>query len=209
LTNGYDPDDMPKGKEPLANEKFTIVYTGSHYGAHAPSSKAFLDAISQLLQNNQLPSDGFQIQFVGAHSDLISEVTRRGLESQVQLLGYRSHQEAVIYQHKADALLLIILSEAAYSGKIFEYIASGKPIIALAPVQGVAARLVKQTQTGIVVEPQNVSAIAETVLQLYQDWQMKKETISPNWEMISQFNRRMITGKLAGIFSDLVGASQV
>jgi glycosyltransferase involved in cell wall biosynthesis len=108
----------------------------------------------------------------------------------------------------ADALLLIIGdspdSSAVFTGKIFEYLAAAKPILCLAN-DGVAASLIRNARAGIIVPPDDISQITQRLVGMYQQWQNGQLSIEPDKNLIQTFERRKLTGQLAGIFNDLSG----
>jgi glycosyltransferase involved in cell wall biosynthesis len=110
------------------------------------------------------------------------------------------------HQLGADVLLLIIGagpgSEAVFTGKIFEYLAAGKAILALIP-PGVAADLLMEARIGLVVPPDGPEAIADALTELFTDWQNGKLNISPVPEVVARYNRRRQTKNLANLLDEV------
>ena len=90
-------------------------------------------------------------------------MSKNGLNHVVQEVPFSSHEDAISYMRSSIALLLIVGkepgSEGAISGKGYEYIASGRPIIATVPVSGDAAELIERTKTGVAIQTDDVQGI--------------------------------------------------
>jgi glycosyltransferase involved in cell wall biosynthesis len=203
LTNGYDPTDF-EGVEPFGqdDDRLVILYSGSFYGERQ-TPFCFLRAIQRALDKGQIPRHKIRVLFVGSmNSAFQGQVKESHLSDVVTIPGYVTHRQSVGYLLGADVLLLIIGSgpgsEAVFTGKIFEYLAAGKPILALVP-PGVAADLVREAQVGVVVEPEDAQAIADQIAILYQQWRRSTLTITGNQEVIARYNRRRLTADLAAI----------
>lgn len=124
----------------------------------------------------------------------------------MQLVGIVSHQRCIEYMTGSDVLLLTIGvypgAEGTYTGKIFEYLAMKKPILALVP-EGVAADLIRSSRAGIVVEPENVDAIKQAVYNMYLKYKQKELKINPDLSIIERFDRIRLTKGLACILDEL------
>jgi hypothetical protein len=208
IMNGFDPADYQGQELPAKNPRFTVVYTGTLYGERR-TPKYFLQALAQLLQAR--PSLRRQVRacFVGTiydkHASLVQEY---GLSDVVELLGMTPHQVAVQQQLLADVLLLIVGngagSEVVLTGKVFEYFGARRPILALAPLDGPAAQLIRDTQTGWVIDSEDVPTICHTLEQLYTDWVAHQLHYAPNTELVQRYDRRVLTRQLAQLFDQLV-----
>jgi glycosyltransferase involved in cell wall biosynthesis len=197
LTNGYDPADFPAQNAYQRNQKFTVAYTGSLYGAR--TATAFLEALAQFIAHEPGAEDAIQVDFFG-NCWVKSDTQRLGLDKTVKQWGYLSHHETIRRQCQADVLLLILPTtggEGAISGKVFEYLASGRPILALVPPGGAAAKVIHQAQAGVVVEPENVQAIQNAFGQFYQAWITDTLCGKSDLNVVQQYDRRVLTGQLA------------
>jgi glycosyltransferase involved in cell wall biosynthesis len=143
LTNGFDEDDF-KGIDKINPQKFTISYIGTLSDAYPVD--AFLTACTKFKN----PGNELLLRFVGTVSrnqkDLI--ISKAGSES-VEFIPYVNHRYAIKYMLSSSALLLIIpdhhSNKSIITGKLFEYLAAGKPIICLGPEDGDAAEILKQS----------------------------------------------------------------
>lgn len=209
LTNGYDSEDFFEPISITKNRKFSLLYTGTLYGAR--TANYFLDAVSILIKEQKNLEEKIEINFIGTFSNLENEINKRALGNLVHNVGYLPHKETITRQKQADVLILFLPSvggDSAYTGKIFEYLAARRFILALVPPGGVASQLIQNVNAGIVVEPENISAISEALSKLYHKWEDGKLTIDSDLSLIVKFDRVNITKNLAQIFAELNEFSQ-
>lgn len=194
ITNGFDHSDFEgfKGGRP---ERFTITYAGTI------SSYYRLDGFVSALES--LPEDFRNhvfIRFVGNISqNIIQLFEQAGLSSQLEYVGYVSHDKSIGYLFQSSVLLLLIPdvqeNKGILTGKFFEYLATGKPILAIGPTDGDVASILKETGAGFITDYDNVSILKEKIMQLYEDYQSGMTSITS--EDIERYSRRSLTGKLA------------
>ena len=153
LPNGYDPADFSVGLEPN-NDIFTLTYTGTLTLDYPVSLvEAALEQVLSSGTSLRLRLVGRPaIEFVAAMEDLQKRFTHFQLEN----LGYRPHAESVRYLQTADALMLLIPdlpnNKGILTGKIFEYLGSGRPIWGFGPTDGDAQEILLQSQAGSLFE---------------------------------------------------------
>lgn len=145
LTNGFDSEDFENiSVEP--NKKFEVTYTGTMSEQYSPN--VFFDAYKRLYED--YPND-VSLKIVGSMSPAIMEyATSLGVD--FDFISHVPHEEVVVYQRKADVLLLIIpdvdKSDGIVPGKLFEYLASQNPILVLGNTEGDVSNIVKETNSG-------------------------------------------------------------
>ncbi|MEM9918807.1 MAG: glycosyltransferase family 4 protein [Bacteroidota bacterium] len=186
VPNGYDPADF-EGLQKEKTQGFTIAYTGTMADNYKPS--AFLNALSELVEE-QTHFD-IRLQFIGRISDRIKqEITALGLEA--AFIPTVSHSKINQYQKNADLLLLVIPdvenSEGILTGKLFEYLASGNPIICIGPEQGDAAAILQQCEIGETFERSKKAEMKAFIAKAHQDYSAQTPR-SVNWEEITKFSR--------------------
>jgi len=206
IPNGYDEDDFKPflGITP-SNSKFTITYTGGFYGRRKPDY--FFHALSKLIMDKVIDKHKIKVDLIGYYNKNYMDecIGRYELQNIVNTLPYMRHDECILKMMQSDALLLIEgagpNAEAFYTGKVFEYMYTGRPIIAAVPVNGSAASIIRDTRTGFVSDSLDISGIAENISSLYKSWLNNKSTeMDINHELVSKFSRRELTRKLAEIF---------
>ena len=167
IPNGCDFDDFA-GLEYTPGDRFRITHTGSFFGKRNP--RAFLTALADS------GLDDVVARFVGDFRSVDREwVQELGLGDRLELLDYLPHRRALELQRDSEANLLLLPDAAGRgkvvpSGKIFEYLAAERPILAAVPIDGAAATLVRETGAGIVVAPDDEKGIREALVGLHARW---------------------------------------
>jgi glycosyltransferase involved in cell wall biosynthesis len=150
ITNGYDESDF-KNSTSIIPSRFTVTYVGTLSDIYPVAG--FVTA----LKDFQSEGNAFMMRFVGtvsvkARETILSAIPPTSLE----FISYVDHNEAVNYMMNSSALLLIIPShksnKSIITGKLFEYLASGKPVLCLGPVDGDAAEIIKNCRAGLTVD---------------------------------------------------------
>lgn len=205
IPNGFDTDDFEHlGKKKTKNLQFTITYTGALYGRRRPD--LFLEAVGNLVKRGKIKKDNILIRFIGSfkHDMLENLINKNGLTGSVETISYMEHDECLNNMMLSDAMLLIEGggpgSEAFYTGKIFEYIQTNNPILAVIPDNGAAALLITETRTGTVCNWSDVEAIEKGFIDMYECWGKGECIIDPNFEEIARYDRKALTGSLAKLF---------
>jgi glycosyltransferase involved in cell wall biosynthesis len=196
LPNGFDPTDL-EDIEALHTDKFRLAYTGTMFMQRSPDS--FFAAVRGLLDCYPGMADQIEIifrsNFKPEHGAMIRDL---GLEGVVQNWGLGTWREALALQKSADVLLVLEgenpNGHIMLTQKIFEYLATGKPILAVAP-EGALADIVRHTRAGVVIHPDNVFRIKETLTELF----LNRMKFKRNEEVIQSFTRQRQAAELAQI----------
>jgi glycosyltransferase involved in cell wall biosynthesis len=195
ITNGYDVEKV--SKQPL-DEKFTLAHIGSFLSERNP--RILWKALKELTKENPDFRRDFQLKLIGAVSqEVLDTISEFRLNDYVLNLGYVSHQEAVEHQRKSQVLLLIeINSEDTKSiipGKLFEYMVSERPILALGPEGSDFAEIITSTNTGVFFLYDELEQLKELLLKyynLYREQNLKVHAVG-----LQQYSRKNLTEKLA------------
>jgi glycosyltransferase involved in cell wall biosynthesis len=163
ITNGYDEDDF-KDLKSSNPDIFTISYTGTLSDAYPVHG--FLEALQIFKKKGNV----FKLRFVGTVSQTMKElILSETGNSIVEFIPYVEHSEVIRYMSDASLLLLIIpdhkSNKSIITGKLFEYIASGKPVICLGPVDGDAAGIIRSTGVGKTFDYNDAGAISDFLMQ--------------------------------------------
>lgn len=199
ITNGYDVEKI--GKQPL-DEKFTLAHIGSFLSERNP--RILWKALNELVKENKDFKNDFQLKLIGAVSqEVLDAIMEFKLTDFVLNLGYVSHQEAIEHQRKSQVLLLIeINSEETKSiipGKVFEYMVSERPIIALGPENSDFAEIITSTNTGVFFtydEKEKLKALLLNYYELYQNNNLKVHAVG-----LQQYSRKNLTEQLVKLIS--------
>ena len=167
ILNGADFDDFA-GLAYRRTDRFRITHTGSFFGKRDP--RPFLSALAES------GLDDVVARFVGDFRVADREWAERlGLGRRLELHPYVPRREALALQRDSDALLLLIpeaggRGQGILSGKVFEYLAAERPILAAVPPEGAAAELIRDTGAGIVAAPDDVPALTRALAELHERW---------------------------------------
>lgn len=204
ITNGFDPEDFLNMKVDR-NDKFEIVYAGTFNRLNDP--RPFLGAYAETIKENREFSEKATFTKVGLVLDWDWQTLLKqyGIEKHVTTLGYLSHRESVAYLLKGKILLLTTGGKTGSpllsTGKIYEYLATGKPILAIVPLSGAAAELLREYSRAIIVVPQNKHRINQALLNLFEQYKTGKlEHYKPSADL-TRFERKYQTQRLAQIFN--------
>ena len=160
ISNGSDFDDFA-GLEYTPGPRFRITHTGSFFGKRDP--RPFLTALAELGHEDVVA------RFVGDFRSADREWAESlGLGDRLELIPYAPRQTSLELQRDSDALLLLIpeaggRGKGVLSGKVFEYLAAERPILAAVPPDGAAAALIRETGAGVVAAPGDVAALREAL----------------------------------------------
>ncbi|AKB24195.1 TPR/glycosyl transferase domain protein [Methanosarcina sp. MTP4] len=209
ITNGFDTEDMEK-IENVKKEKnyFNLVYTGSLQSVSRNPSYLF-KALCLLKTDNPEIYNKIRLYLVGNIDEKYKQlVYKYGIKDCVKLEGYVSHNKSLGYLKMADSLVFIMESQnnvrQITSGKIFEYIAFKKPILALANQDSDASDIIKEIGSGIFANPIDEKDILAKLLYLYNLWEKNVEMTQLSLENISKYRREGLTKKLADLFEKTV-----
>lgn len=189
--NGYDPQVFREFQSrPHGQNGLIVTYFGSVYGNPVYSPKTYLDAV------DVLNAPHVESRFIGRIASEASPLfSKRG--SGVRRLGFIPQAEGLRYLEETDLLLLIARDPTTHAGKLFDYLATGKPILALSPPDGEIARILRETRTGQCVDPEDRSAIQRALLDAYQRLQCDTPSTAPDWQAIEAYAWPNLVASLA------------
>jgi glycosyltransferase involved in cell wall biosynthesis len=155
IPNGYDSADLDD-VEAKRFDKFTIVHNGTFLPGYR-TADTFLLALRDLLNGSPELRQRIQVLFVGRIGQEEKLVHDLSLDDIVQQLGYLPHRRSIEYVKGADLLLLVGGRHRwEETAKVYEYLAAGKPILALLQPDGAAAELLRRHSTARIVDRENV-----------------------------------------------------
>jgi len=195
IPNGFDADDF-KGIKKSRNEKFTITYSGNL------SKDQPITALLNVLKNIKTDAlNQIEVNLYGSvHDRHLAEIAVADMLNVVNVESYLPHRELITRIVNSDILLLIIPetpdNKGILTGKVFEYMATGNFILGIGPEEGDAARLLKETNTGVMhAYSDDLKAI---ILEHFRHWQEGREN-KRTFQKFENYSRRSLTGELAKI----------
>ena len=195
ITNGYDVERVEK--KPI-DEKFTLAHIGSLLSERNP--KVLWDVLNEIMKENESFSRLFELKLIGAVSeDVLRSIKDSGLENFVHHLGYVSHEVALQEQRCSQVLLLIEINSKETTciipGKVFEYIVSDRPIIAIGPKNADFASIIKETNTGKFFTYQDKEILKKYILELFEAF--LKNELKVYAVGLQKYSRKQLTEQLS------------
>ena len=209
ITNGFDECDFPA--EPCTNayggtsKEFTVTHTGLFAADGNPT--VLWDVLAEKCKADETFRKLLRIKLIGKTDDQIFKALKdRGLEESLINMGYQTHSVAVDQQRQASVLILPLRKEPEYRavlpGKLFEYLASQRPILGIGQPDGAMAMIVKETRTGTVIDWNDKEGIRQYIEQC---WERHLEgRLSSDGADLSRFTRRSLTRRMAGLFDNII-----
>ena len=198
IANGSDFDDFDGLEYHPGAQRFRITHAGSFFGKRDP--RPFLTALARV--------DGVVARFVGDFRTADREWSANILD-RMELHPYAAHRRSLELQRDSEALLLLIpeadgRGRGVLSGKVFEYLAAGRPILAVVPPDGAAAALLRETGAGVVVAPDDVDGIARELEAMRDRWRAGKlEPVRLSDEWRERVSRRARAQELVDLLEGL------
>ena len=208
ITNGYDESDftdIPFKATP--GGKFTITYTGKlHEGRQDPA--AFFEALRDCIKEGLIDRTRIELKFyvMGFRkADIRTLADSYGLTDVVKEYAPVGHREILAIQRASTALLFFQWHGAPgwYSAKIFEYLGSRRPILAVTEKGSAVNRLIEELGAGIAACSK--TELKKALAKWYGEY-LAKGSIECRMdeELLKRYTRKEETRKLAGIFDQLV-----
>jgi hypothetical protein len=200
ITNGYDLENISKQ---TLDDKYTMAHIGSFLSDRNP--KALWGVLQELVLENEKFAAHFQLKLIGKISqEILESISEFQLDAYCNNLGYVSHTEAIAHQRKSQVLLLIeIDSEETKSiipGKLFEYMVSERPIIAIGPKDSDFAEIITSTNTGVFFTYSEKDRLKKTILYYFELFLENKLQVHPVG--LQKYSRKNLTEKLVSILNN-------
>jgi Glycosyltransferase Family 4 len=185
VPNGYDPEQYADFRwTPRRRDKMLVTYFGSTYTSVPYSPVDYLETVDNLPPAIR---DRIETRFIGRVS-LEAKPLLENRRHTVTQLGFLPQQEAILRLQDSDYLLLVIGDSSSHAGKLFDYLASGIPILAITPEGGEAARILNAARAGCHAETGNREQIARMLLNALADFDRGASRIQPVREGIEAFS---------------------
>jgi glycosyltransferase involved in cell wall biosynthesis len=200
IRNGSDFDDFD-GMRYEPNERFRITHTGAFFGQRDP--KPFLRALAES------GLDDVVVRFVGGFRAADREYADSlGLGDRVEVIPFVPRRRSLELQRDSEALLLIAADAGGRGtgvipGKVFEYVAAERPILAAVPVDGAAGRLIREIGAGVVAAADDVDGLRAALLELHGAWRRGELRVELSAEARDRVDRRARVADLAALVRSL------
>ncbi|OQX76257.1 MAG: glycosyl transferase family 1 [Bacteroidetes bacterium 4484_276] len=204
ITNGFDEDDALLQANMEKDRKFSIVYIGSINNARNPIP--LWKTLKSIIKENSEFEKNLEIKLVGPVDFSVKEdIKTFGLDKFITYINYIPHNKIATLQKRSQILLLLINNtpnaKMVVTGKLFEYIASGTPILCIGPEDGDAADIINETKSGIVIEFDDIEKLKKSIIILYKKFKQNELNIDNG--NISKYSRKNLTKELSKILNDI------
>jgi hypothetical protein len=201
ITNGYDVEKVSMQK---LDEKFSLAHIGSFLSERNPA--ILWQVLAELINENSDFKNQFELKLIGAVSrEVLDAIEHNGLSGYVNNLGYVSHEEAIVQQRKSQLLLLVEIdseeTKCIIPGKLFEYMVSERPIVAIGPDGADFSDIIMSTNTGTSVNYTEKEKLKSTLLSYFNQYQ--QGPLKSNAVGLQQYSRKNLTGQLAELLKSL------
>ncbi len=195
ITNGYDDSETSDSK---LDKKFTCSHIGSLLSERNP--EVIWKAFQELINENENFKNNFQLNLIGVVSDdVLKTIYEHDLKDYVNIIGYVSHEEAINYQNRSQVLLLVEIdsdeTKCIIPGKLFEYMVSERPILAVGPKDSDVETIIKQTNSGNYFTYNEFQSVKNLILSHfvgYQKGDLKSQPIG-----LQKYHRKQLTKQLS------------
>jgi glycosyltransferase involved in cell wall biosynthesis len=204
ITNGFDTDDF-KDVQPLPPEGYVV----SHVGTLVPSRNPvqLWRALGDLVKESPSFAAEFKLRLIGKVDFAIKQsIMEAGLSSHVEYIDYVSHSQVPVHL-KSASLLLLVLNDAPnakgiLTGKMFEYLASGRKILCIGPVDGDAASIIDETRSGVTRTFLDYPGIKMTVQEQFENFRSGHGLEQSGGQ--EKYSRKSLTGDLCRVLNSMI-----
>lgn len=201
ITNGYDISEKIIS---IPDVSFSLVHIGSLLSDRNP--EVLWKVLSELIIEDPSFAKDLNIKLAGALSDdILFSIKKAGLKENCNVLGYVSHQQAIQLQHNAQILLLVEMdrpeTKAIIPGKLFEYLAAERPIIAMGPCGSDVETIIEETNSGKYFGYSEEEKLKDQIRSYYKEFKLGR--IAINSQNISKYSRRVLTSKMSDLILKL------
>ena len=203
IPNGYDWDTQAKNNVTPLSSDFTLTHIGiigSNRNEHL-----FWKALGELKAADPQFAAKLRIRLIGQiDQSVVQSIESNGLKNNTEFIPYIPHDQIQAQQASSQVLLLFINNtpnaKGILTGKLFEYIAAGRPILCIGPEDGDAARLLDETQAGTTVGFENKEKMKAIIKGLYQSYLENGLPSNRNKE-IEKYSRKALAGEFANLLA--------
>jgi glycosyltransferase involved in cell wall biosynthesis len=206
ITNGFDPEDVARVHDDRngASRPFRLVYTGSVHSNY--NFDPFWRVIQALAREGRITPETLRIEFVGNLA--VSDLRSYGVEAFVDTQPFVPHDRVFDAFAPADALLMIetagYYARYSYAAKVFDYLITGKPVVALVEADGYTWRLLEEAGVGYCADPADEAGIRRVLERVLEQKGAPPRAVDGNAPPYQAFNRSHLAGRLASVLDEVV-----
>ena len=210
ITNGFDACDFPSERYVEADggpdKEFVITHTGLFAADGNPT--VLWKVLADKCASDAVFAKLLKINLVGkTDRQIVESVISAGLGANLIDMGYKPHAEAIEQQRRASLLILPLRKEPEYKavlpGKLFEYLASWRPVLGIGQPDGAMSMILNSTKTGVVLDWSDEASISRFIELCWQNHLAGSLTVED--ADISRFTRKELTHRMAALFDRVSG----
>ena len=203
VTNGIDPDDFAEVRYPTEkNDKFYILHMGSLYGHRNP--EFFFKVLTEWQKQRPEITEQVNCEFIGNTPGYENALKGQPIEPMVNFRGHIPQKQILQLLWQADLLLLILgfnaQAKKVMPAKLFEYICTGRPILAFVP-DGLAAEKIRQYERGLPVTGEDITSAVNYLNQQFDSWKNREGAPESSFALPAEFDRKKQIEKMAEAFN--------
>ena len=206
ITNGFDPDDASRvrdGRPSSPDRPFRLMYVGSVNANY--DLEPFWHAIRELARSGRVTPETLRIEFVGNLA--LSDARSLGVDGFVDVMPFVPHAEVFDQLARADAVFMIetpgYYARYSYAAKVFDYLLTGKPVLALVEPGGNTSRLLAEAGVGYEANPSDPIAVAAALERVLALKGRPPRHVDCNAPPFAAFNRRNLVRRLAATLDEV------
>jgi len=205
IPNGFDYDDTRTDLNyNKASKYFTLAHIGTLTKTRTPNN--LLKVLGELVVEDSDFASKLRIRNVGKLDYIaLNSIKTYQLEDNLEIIDYMPHSDVIKEQASASVLLLLINNtpnaKLILTGKIFEYLVSQRPILCIAPTDGDAAQVIKNTNCGSTFDFNETQGLKSHIKDLFNDWKLGR--LENKCKNIDQYSRKNLTGQITDIIKEI------
>lgn len=202
ITNGFDKVDFESETE--TDGRFRITHTGLFASDGNP--EILWEVLASKCMEDEEFKNNLNIRLAGkTDREILDSIRLAGLGENLSNLGYKDHKDAVKEQISASVLILPLRKEPEYKatlpGKLFEYLASGRPVLGIGQTDGAMARILGETKAGFVFDWNDRESVRKYVNFCWKSF--KNGTLKAETDNIEKYSRKSLAHSMACLFNSL------
>lgn len=208
IYNGFDNEDASQASCSQLPDKFTITYIGNLTKPQNPEN--LWAAIRELTEENELFKSRLAIRLIGQiDNSAVHSIRQNHLDDYVETRPYIPHDEAIKAQRSATLLLLLLMhddvprSKGLLTGKLFEYLYSGRPILCIGPEDGDAANIISECTAGHTASFSAKARMKELITEFFMQHE-NGALKGCDRESIEKYSRKSLTKDYTEILNSLI-----
>jgi glycosyltransferase involved in cell wall biosynthesis len=196
INNGFDHEDFVFS-EPKIDDRFTISHFGAFNKDRNPLS--LWKALGKIAQSNGDFKSDLKIQLIGQTDESVVEsIFKNGLKRNLETINHLPHKQG-IEKLRGSQVLLLPLNDAQnvkgiLPGKMYEYLALQRPILAIGPTDADYAQIIKETKAGNCHNFTDTAGIGQTIVNYYEKF--KSNNLMIQSKAFEKYSRKNLAGQI-------------